>query len=322
MSSPSSLRPEMDHLPLRQKELLVGYRGRLAVANHCERSDQVHRLVAKHFPPPPGSAAQGIVPSLAVALGTPVRTLLQNHTVYPLFAAFPRREALDDDSKSPFSDSYSSAWLRTARPRLALCASCVEEDLDSIHISFWRRDHQVPGTFHCPEHGRELVFTPVPPLLKERPHEALPTAVRGSAGAVSAEADNPVARQSVALLRQLLACGQTVSREEIAQTLQSLAFSGLTARQARRVIGDVSAEVTRQVPADWLADLMPHSKGKSPQRMTFVNAALSSDTSALSAAAVVLLLSLFEVPEMTALSLMAGTAECSDCDPAWRTNKN
>ena len=50
-----------------------------------------------------------------------------------------------------------------------------------------------------------------------------------------------------------------------------------------------------------LRDPMPNSKGKRPDRMAIVTAALGSDSIELSTAAVVLLLSLFKVPHEAGL---------------------
>lgn len=299
----------MDIFPLEQGELLVGYRGRLAAANNCQRPDQVHRLLAKHFPPPADFTGQGIVPGIANSLNIPQRHLLQEHTVYPLFAAFPDQAALEDESRSPFSDSYSTAWLRMARPRIALCPTCAEQDMDTIHISYWRRAHQLPGLFHCPEHGTELLFMALPPLLSARPHELLQVAQHGPQDTVNSASDNPIARRCIALLQALFTLRQTASLQTIRKSLRTLAFSGLTKQQEGAVIGDVSQSIAQMIPAAWLTDLMPNSKGKRPDRLVFVVAALRSDTFALSAAAVALLLSVFDVPENKAVALIAGTPQ-------------
>lgn len=296
----------MDIVSLLPGELLVGYRGRLAVLNHCERSQQIHRMLQQHFPPEQEFAGAGIVPSISEALRVPVKTLLRERTVYPLFAAFAQRDAFDAPNKSPYSDSFSSIWLKLARPRLALCPTCVEQDLDTrdLHISYWRRCHQVPGLFHCQVHGTELLFIEAPELLTARPDTVLQKAKPGPVDAVEAAKSNPFARHATSLLEAVLQSGQTVSREEITSALKIMALAGRSSSAIGETVRSVSRHISDAVPSSWLADFMPYTKARNPERLIFVTAALASATFSLSAAAVALLLALFGIREEAARAIM------------------
>lgn len=43
------------------------------------------------------------------------------------------------------------------RPAAFFCPSCVAEDEDFWHISYWRRVHQLPGMFACSKHPDSLL---------------------------------------------------------------------------------------------------------------------------------------------------------------------
>lgn len=288
----------MDIFPLEPGELLVGFRGRLATANHCVRPHQIHMLLQKHFPPAEGNVGQGVVPTLAEALRTPMRSLLTNNTVYALFAAFAK------ENERPYQGSYASSWLRLARPRLALCPACVDEDMARIHTSYWRRDHQLPGLFHCVAHGEPLRFIPVPVLLTARPHDAMRTASLGPVAALEAAAHHPVCVRAILLMQALLTGLDTATLFQIKNSLRAEARVRIGHLEARAGVAQLSLKILQEIPAQWLSDFMPHLKKLRSERLIFVSAALEDQGLSLSAAAVTLLLALLDVPIELARSMM------------------
>lgn len=298
----------MDILPLQTDELLVGYRGRLAAANHCSRPSQLRDMLWKHYPPRQGFTGAGLVPSLSRALHLSEAELIQHHTTYPLFAAFPCQKAWVLPCKSPYADSYSTAWLKLARKHLWLCPQCVSGDLRTTHISFWKRSHQVPGLFHCPHHGAELLSVDPKPLFTERPHDVIHRATSGATDAVAAGRDNPIVRRTIAVLAELLVTDSTTSRQAIMMELRAAA--GITGAKLALVRADlqrICRAINRHVPRAWLADAMPHVKARNPEDLAFVKSLLWSRTGAISSASVALLLALFEVDVATASSMIRGS---------------
>ncbi len=109
-------------------------------------------------------ALPGRLGYLAAALpaGSPytVDSLVDRHTLYPVYAAFlaPRARAyLRADMVAPAAGlvrlgAYERS-LRVARPvRLRYCPSCTDDDRRSHGEAYWRRAHQVPGVDVCPMH--------------------------------------------------------------------------------------------------------------------------------------------------------------------------
>ena len=47
---------------------------------------------------------------------------------------------------------------RAARPGAFFCRECMSADVDFHGVSYWRREHQVPGHFWCPKHSTPLMF--------------------------------------------------------------------------------------------------------------------------------------------------------------------
>ena len=53
----------------------------------------------------------------------------------------------------------SVSGLTSMRPGAYLCRSCVAADLKSRRgISYWRREHQIPGLLWCPQHQHALGY--------------------------------------------------------------------------------------------------------------------------------------------------------------------
>lgn len=52
----------------------------------------------------------------------------------------------------------SNFGMVAARPGAYFCRECVSADVDFHGVSYWRRDHQVPGHLWCPKHSTPLRF--------------------------------------------------------------------------------------------------------------------------------------------------------------------
>ncbi len=51
-----------------------------------------------------------------------------------------------------------TSGMVAARPGAFFCAECVSADVNFHGVSYWRREHQVPGHLWCPKHSTPLKF--------------------------------------------------------------------------------------------------------------------------------------------------------------------
>ena len=277
----------MDIVPLLHDELLDGYRGRLAFLNNAESKTAIHQLFRASFPVEAGSDGQStFVPSLAIALGISLDDLLEKHTMWPLFAAFPDDSTGLDQGKVRYSPVNSSVWLKAARNLLWMCPQCIQSDLAGLYFSYWRRSHQLPGRFFCPEHGTPLRFCATPSFLTASPDALLESSSSVDKSLLEEVKNCNWANATVAILSGILAAKRTIDRDAVTRIFRS--YSGLSKGEETdaSVIRNLSSFITESLSQDWLRDLMPNSKLLDGDRLQFLVAVLTTArTISLSAAA-------------------------------------
>lgn len=141
-------------------EIHEGYYGRLVRINALPEKDQKllsivrEQLPAIAFPNGPPLMVEILAYSANMAMPEFVRL----HTLQPYRRAIAshKPELVHGDQNDLSMIRYSAG--RLARPGAYLCCSCVEQDVKHIGVSYWRRTHQIPGVYVCPEHGRALRY--------------------------------------------------------------------------------------------------------------------------------------------------------------------
>lgn len=281
----------MDIVPLLDDELLDGYRGRLAVLNNAESKAAIHQLFRVCFPVTAASDGQStFVPSVALALGISLGDLLGKHTMWPLFAAFPDRSTEIDQEEFRYSPVNSSVWLKAARNSLWMCPQCIQSDLDQNYFSYWRRSHQLPGRFFCPEHVTPLRFCAAPSSLTASPDALLESSSAVDKSLLDEVKNCSWANATVAILSGILAAKRTIDRDAVTRIFRS--YSGLSSGKETdaSVIRNLSSFITEGLSQAWLRDLMPNSKLLNGDRLQFLVAVLTTArTISLSAAATALI---------------------------------
>lgn len=89
---------------------------------------------------------------------TSINEFLAGHTVFPYVSAFMtlnERNSLRRGCLYGF-DQLSAGQAGMSKRLLAFCPQCVEEDVVNQGQASWRRIHQLPGVFRCPDHGAVL----------------------------------------------------------------------------------------------------------------------------------------------------------------------
>lgn len=73
-------------------------------------------------------------------------------------AAALRQAMVDGGHMEVHSTLGLAASLPSLAGRLKACLECIQEDLASLPTSWWRTEHQWPGTFTCQRHQKPLLF--------------------------------------------------------------------------------------------------------------------------------------------------------------------
>jgi len=103
----------------------------------------------------------------ASILGSPEQ-LIENHTLYPLYAAFRPQETMaivqnlmlgSNVERVKFILGLPASRAATSHP-LKFCPTCAHEELVAHGIAKWWRDHQWPSALLCPRHQTSLHYIP------------------------------------------------------------------------------------------------------------------------------------------------------------------
>jgi hypothetical protein len=91
-------------------------------------------------------------------------TIIQEHTLLPLFAVFMEKTRADEMIENAINQDEQRVLLRSVvgvqgnmDKYLYYCPCCVTQDIDRYGESYWHRIHQIPGVLVCPQHGEQLI---------------------------------------------------------------------------------------------------------------------------------------------------------------------
>lgn len=139
------------------EELAIALQARTAqwngLADKSRWNSEMRRALADD-----GQACEGLpdIEAMAMFHGEPVGRFVGGHTMVPLIHAFSADGGAGDHGAPARRHLLPKTAFRALRAGAYLCQKCVEEDLDFHGMSWWRRDHQLPGLFWCPKHMTAL----------------------------------------------------------------------------------------------------------------------------------------------------------------------
>lgn len=96
--------------------------------------------------------------------------LLRRHTLLPLFTASLPAERAREIERALLANRRGGVFAHLGIPAssvrapefLRLCPDCADDEQREFGEITWRRVHQCPGVYVCPQHGQPLVDTTVP----------------------------------------------------------------------------------------------------------------------------------------------------------------
>ncbi|RYY02353.1 MAG: hypothetical protein EOO53_12245 [Gammaproteobacteria bacterium] len=107
----------------------------------------------------------GFIPPIAKMTGMSGKEILDNHCVINYFKVFSKREVFTAAEASLLNGKSSDIHARLSlisnrtgkHENLYYCFSCAKESFDTYGMSYWHREHQLPGVSACLLHQLELL---------------------------------------------------------------------------------------------------------------------------------------------------------------------
>lgn len=140
-----------------------GYLIRLGLVNGLKSQKDVLKRILHHYP---NITEHRTLPPylLSVVLGMSTEEYCQEHSLLPIYRSISN-SALDLAHGSIQNLYGLQRWGHFAKIKyLKVCKSCINEDLDFLGYSYYRRSHQIPGVMCCTKHGPESGYLYSAPL--------------------------------------------------------------------------------------------------------------------------------------------------------------
>lgn len=248
------LRPEV--LP---EEYAPGYKGRVMRFNGmADPKAAMQSLMAWAGYAGTSRRDFSTVELLAKVADVEAAQFVRAHTVLPLRrAVVASRPQIEHGCSSQRSLLWSIA-LRDSRPGSYLCTQCVHEDITIHGMSYWRREHQLPGLYCCTKHGKPLGYVEVPNAFLHPPsafydsHQEI-----DRRWVTKLERSRPVQRY-LSITADLLARANPLDERDVSQAAKARAIQ-LDLHTGRGVVERrlVSDLIKKHFDSAWLASVLP-----------------------------------------------------------------
>ncbi len=127
-----------------------GYAGRVARINGLTRIELRQEALRSIEGDQSTSIKEAIW--LAGSSGIGASEFVQNHTLVPFFHFVTSKCRDGGPHGSEASPESLNASLRIGRRSVQLCRQCVNDDISNQGISYWKREHLLPGRAWCSKH--------------------------------------------------------------------------------------------------------------------------------------------------------------------------
>lgn len=235
-------------------ELDRGYYGRLMRLNGLVKPNDFDSLTAIW-----ADSSLYRLEILSSLAGVPAEIFVRQHTTIPFFQGIGNNgQAARHNDSGAYPMFLLRHGLSETRSEAYFCEKCVACDLELYGQSYWRRSHQIPGVFWCPEHSFPLRYVSGQAAFNSSPGELLPSSLANDAEWVSDVQNNPVIRGYVELSLKLMASRAPFDSESVSNTLVAQARSqGFDVSIYGFSLDNMLHEVVRQYGRRWLDTVMP-----------------------------------------------------------------
>lgn len=190
-------------------ELADGYKGRLMRVNGWRTAKEAMTTML----PWAGSGERSLrnfssVEVLAEVAGHELPRFVQSHTLLPLRHAIVPGKPEDFKVGPDLRKTLQAFALRPMRKHAYFCLQCVNEILLTPRLVYWKRNHQIPGRFHCEDHGTPLIQTDYAEVTRQSPSPSLAAKSAPIPKWAVESKNSPEVQRYLSLCKELLSDGQ------------------------------------------------------------------------------------------------------------------
>ena len=204
-----------------------------------------------------------IIELLASASQSELVSFLRHHTLLPyryIIASQPGRDAQSWTHRA-FMWSQGMKALRTAA---YFCPQCVREDVDFHGQSYWRRQHQLPGSLLCAKHGCGLCYVDSDKALLKPPSFFLETAFEVPSDWVGMVMENPLHQRFIDIWSGLAEYDHSIYSGVASRVFREKARAmGFATHLGQANMPLLSDRIVESFGVRWLATISPSLAMKS-----------------------------------------------------------
>ncbi|UDF35533.1 UNVERIFIED_ORG: TniQ family protein [Shinella sp. XGS7] len=205
---------------------------------------------------------------LSKAAGIEIERFVCQHTLVPL-----RRSINSYLPDLAHGAAGSEGVLFLSGPRLVrsspyLCSDCVRADLDKYGISYWHREHQLPGVLWCARHRVPLRYAEGDGALLQPPSQCIADSLDVGDAWYDELNGHEVVRRFLAIVEGLLDTHRPYPVPLVSERLRERArarglqiYPGRISRVGVRLLSDAVREA---FPHDWLSTVFAELVSKEP----------------------------------------------------------
>ena len=240
-------------------ELDRSYLGRLLRTNGLRTEAEIISLLAQ-WASVAEPSLQGIccIDLLGRAAHMELTQFVRSHSTLPLRRAITSYMP-DLAHGNPESQSMLRlTGMRLARPAAYFCVDCVDSDQKTHGMSYWRRDHQLPGVTSCWEHRTPLryvddteAFLKPPSRFEKNSHVVDEVWARS-------DLEHDGIQRFLAISRKLISFEKPIAvkiaREVLHERALDRGWSTHAGSSEKKLLSD---QILMAFPRDWLATVVP-----------------------------------------------------------------